>query len=187
MCTQLEAIFLKHRDISLMIIVKDVVVLYSSVVIFGFQMISVICFPPVSLSLIHSLAYRTRRRSVVGGVGFLDFSQNMESAKSNRKNNFSIENILSRPETSHKVQHKFMRQNPFQNNHVLFDQNRRFSEVQCRRYESEETENELKNESELSCHSETAESVIDNETNSEIASDDGGNCSNQCKEGKVDS
>lgn len=38
------------------------------------------------------------------------------------KNSFSIENILSRPDNSDN-QRKLIRQNPFQNNHVLFYEN----------------------------------------------------------------
>ncbi|KAG5678989.1 hypothetical protein PVAND_008599 [Polypedilum vanderplanki] len=97
-----------------------------------------------------------------------------------KKNNFSIENILARPESLNENK-KFMRQNPFQNNHVLFDQNRKFSDMHFRKYENEETEKE----GEMSCHSENNESVnTDNENHSEIASDDGGNSSNQSDDRK---
>lgn len=117
----------------------------------------------------------------------------MEGGKSSqnqwKKNNFSIENILSRPENFHAIESnnnskKFLRQNPFQNNHILFDQSRRISESNLRRKsgsEDREKFGDVKVESEPSCHSESADSAADNETQSEIASDDG-NCANQCKD-----
>lgn len=113
-----------------------------------------------------------------------------------KKNSFSIENILSRPESNnntvvHKPQ-RFSRQNPFQNNHVLFDENfRNFSEnvaqVDYKKYENNnenESDSEIKVESDsATCHSENTESVMDNETHSEAASEDDANsCGNQCKD-----
>lgn len=68
------------------------------------------------------------------------------------KNNFSIENILSRPENCESLQRP-VRQNTFQNNHILFFEN------QVKKSEEKVPDNQIDNE--------------DNETNSEAASDDG--------------
>lgn len=84
------------------------------------------------------------------------------------KNSFSIENILSRPDKSEN-QRKMMRQNPFENNHVLF-------------YGSAISESEnltsdfVKSEEAKFIEHERSFDIADNEdheTNSEAASDDG--------------
>lgn len=103
-----------------------------------------------------------------------------------RKNNFSIENILSRPDNNNcqyresevKVV-KFMRQNPFQNNHVLFNHQivNNFNNVENRsgfvRKTSNDEEIKLEEDSNLE---------IADETHSEIASDDGNSNNSNCKE-----
>lgn len=86
------------------------------------------------------------------------------------KNNFSIENILSRPENC-ESQRRPMRQNPFQNNHVLFHAN------QVNNYPNIKSVNDKESGSKRNVSIvETRFDNIDNEdheTNSEAASDDG--------------
>lgn len=80
------------------------------------------------------------------------------------KNSFSIENILSRPDNSeHQV--RMMRQNPFQNNHVLF---------YGKPMNSSDIES-IKSEEKCQNFDENSDNVDndDHETNSEVASDDG--------------
>lgn len=112
--------------------------------------------------------------------------ENLTSAnQAKRKNNFSIENILARPDSNFRenlteVRNvKFMRQNPFQNNHVLFNQsNFMFNpNVQDIRKSSE---NELKVEEESRL--EIVDNSDDHESHSEIASDDGNSNSGNCKD-----
>lgn len=106
-----------------------------------------------------------------------------------RKSNFSIENILSRSPEHCQVREnrqKLLRQNPFQNNHVLFDQNKNFCEnygVQYSKRYDKDLSSEIKIESETSsCHSEMTESCnVDSESHDmdNDTSDDG---NNQCKD-----
>lgn len=80
------------------------------------------------------------------------------------KNSFSIENILSRPDNCDS-QRKLMRQNPFENNHVLFREN------------LANHENAIQSDEKIIIKD--SKSNLDNfddedhETNSEAASDDG--------------
>lgn len=88
------------------------------------------------------------------------------------KNSFSIENILSRPDNSEN-QRRMMRQNPFQNNHVLFYGNsinpnsngiETSSLIKCEeKYKTIEDQGENVDTTDIDDH----------ETNSEAASDDG--------------
>lgn len=97
--------------------------------------------------------------------------ENVENPTAIRaKNNFSIENILSRPENCEN-QRRLMRQNPFQNNHVLFYGN----QVDVHQNVKSGNDKESGNKRRVS----TVETKFDNidneehETNSEAASDDG--------------
>lgn len=112
--------------------------------------------------------------------------ENSTSAnQARRKNNFSIENILARPDSNFRETRdvrtvKFLRQNPFQNNHVLFNQNNNFMIGSHNHELRKANENEIKMEEES--HLEIVESSDDHETQSEIASDDGNNSnSGNCK------
>jgi len=103
----------------------------------------------------------------------MENSKNLTSAnqQQKRKSNFSIENILSKSPDN---KQKLVRQNPFQNNHVLFDQNKNFN-VPYKKYE-EDMDSEVKIESETnSCHSENTESCNADSENHEMdeTSDDG--------------
>lgn len=93
----------------------------------------------------------------------MENSKNLSSAnqQQKRKSNFSIENILAKSPESYQARdnqkQKLVRQNPFQNNHVLFDQNKNFN-VPYKKFE-EDIDSEIKIESETnSCHSENTES-----------------------------
>jgi hypothetical protein len=107
--------------------------------------------------------------------------ENSTSAK--RKNNFSIENILSRPDNNLRENRevrsvKFMRQNPFQNNHVLFNQNNfMFNKNTQELKKASDSEIKLEEENRL----EIVENSDDHESHSEIASDDGNSNSGNCK------
>ena len=102
----------------------------------------------------------------------MENSKNLSSAnqQQKRKSNFSIENILARsPDTyqARDTKQKLMRQNPFQNNHVLFDKNKNLN-VPYKKYE-EDTDSEIKIESESSsCHSENTESCNADSENHEM-------------------
>jgi hypothetical protein len=118
-----------------------------------------------------------------------------------RKSNFSIENILSRPESSEQqtraVNKVLFRQNPFQNNHVLFTQNlnhnfhqnnslsenlERNNLIENNKANDEnnvDDEDDLKMESESMCHSENSESGV-HDPNEDTRSDEG-NSSSQSK------
>lgn len=102
MCSQLEAILLKHRDISLND--RHEIVEKNSL---GFT------FFRVS----RSLTYQAPSRSVSICRVKMEKVENITAIRA--KNSFSIENILSRPDNSDN-QRRLMRQNPFQNNHILF-------------------------------------------------------------------
>ena len=83
------------------------------------------------------------------------------------KNDFSIENILSRPDNSDNHR-RMMRQNPFENNHVLFYENQI--------NQSEIESNLMKNEEKLKSvedHEDISDNIDNDETNSDAASDDG--------------
>lgn len=98
-----------------------------------------------------------------------------------RKNNFSIENILSRPDNNTldyrenrevKIV-KFMRQNPFQNNHVLFNHNN---------FINHNSSNSVREVRKVCDDEIKVEEEIIDETHSEIASDDGNSNSGNCKQ-----
>jgi hypothetical protein len=101
-----------------------------------------------------------------------------------RKNNFSIENILARPDTDFRDNRevkvvKFMRQNPFQNNHVLFA-NQNHSMINNHHEMRKLIGNDVKMENES--HLESGESEIaDDRESLEIASDDGNSNCGSCK------
>jgi hypothetical protein len=85
------------------------------------------------------------------------------------KNDFSIENILARPDNSEN-QRRMVRQNPFQNNHVLFYEN------PINRSSSEINSNVIKSEEKFKTaedQGETLDSIDNDETNSDVGSDDG--------------
>lgn len=90
------------------------------------------------------------------------------------KNNFSIENILSRPDKSEN-QKRLIRQNPFQNNHVLFYGN---SSQQIHNLNVLNSTKLIKSD-EIAKKTENYEMTLDNtdsedhDANSEVASDDG--------------
>lgn len=112
------------------------------------------------------------------------------ASQARRKNNFSIENILARPDNSN-VEYrenrdvkivKFMRQNPFQNNHVLFNHQNSsmINNFNKNNRESRKiSEEEIKHEEEAIV--EIVEGGDDNESHSEIASDDGNSISGNCE------
>lgn len=80
------------------------------------------------------------------------------------KNSFSIENILSRPNNiDHQV--RTMRQNPYQNNHLLFCGN----PLNSHNIDSIKSEEKCQNFDEISDNADND----DHETTSEVASDDG--------------
>ncbi|CRK96279.1 CLUMA_CG009701, isoform A [Clunio marinus] len=87
------------------------------------------------------------------------------------KNSFSIENILSRPDNN-EDQKRFARQNPFQNNHVLFYANHVncASELNSDKLTTSGESSKLHDDHELSLDENDNE---DHETNSEATSDDG--------------
>lgn len=108
--------------------------------------------------------------------------ENSTSAK--RKNNFSIENILAKPdrnlcENREVKSVKFMRQNPFQNNHVLFNQNNFMTTPNSHEFRKA-SENQIKIEE--NSRLEIVENSDDHESISEIASDDGNSNSENCKQ-----
>lgn len=113
--------------------------------------------------------------------------ENVENSTSanqaRRKNNFSIENILARPDSNLRENRidvrtvKFMRQNPFQNNHVLFNHNTFVNNSNVHELRKS-SENEIKVEE---SHLDIVESSDDHETRSENASDDGNSNSGNCK------
>lgn len=90
------------------------------------------------------------------------------------KNSFSIENILSRPDKSEN-QKRLIRQNPFQNNHVLFYGN---SSQQIHNLNVLNSTKLIKSD-EITKKTENYEMTLDNtdsedhDANSEVASDDG--------------
>lgn len=90
------------------------------------------------------------------------------------KNSFSIENILSRPDKSEN-QKRLIRQNPFQNNHVLFYGN---SSQQIHSLNVLNSTKLIKSD-EITKKTENYEMTLDNtdsedhDANSEVASDDG--------------
>lgn len=148
MCSQLEAILLKHRDIS----VDD--------------RWRKICWLLLSfLGFSRSLAYQTPSQSV-------DTNLRMEKVEHltavRAKNSFSIDNILSRPDNCEN-QRRLIRQNPFQNNHVLFYEN---SVNQDHVGNSFNSPSSVKSEV-RSKNSDDKTDIDDIETNSEAASDDG--------------
>lgn len=90
------------------------------------------------------------------------------------KNSFTIEDILSRPDNSEKSEHReLQRQNPFQNNHVLFC-GKTINHI-CphlvgkKLMVSEESDKNI----ETICNEDHIIQDQDQETNSEAASDDG--------------
>ncbi|XP_070499164.1 homeobox protein MSH-B [Chironomus tepperi] len=109
----------------------------------------------------------------------MENSKNLSSAnqQQKRKSNFSIENILAKSPDTYQARdnkQRLVRQNPFQNNHVLFDQNKNLN-VPYKKYEKD-MDSEIKIESETSsCHSENTESCnADSETHEmDETSDDG--------------
>lgn len=111
------------------------------------------------------------------------------ASQARRKNNFSIENILARPDNGSEECRenrdvkivKFMRQNPFQNNHVLFNHqnNLMINSFNKNRESRKKSEEEIKHEEES--HLEIVEGGDDNESHSEIASDDGNSISGNCE------
>lgn len=111
--------------------------------------------------------------------------ENSTSAK--RKNNFSIENILARPDCNLRENRevrtvKFMRQNPFQNNHVLFNQNNfMYNQNVQELRKASDSEIKVEDDSRL----EIVENSDDHESHSEIASDDGNSNSGNCKEKEI--
>ncbi|CAG9801012.1 unnamed protein product [Chironomus riparius] len=117
----------------------------------------------------------------------MENSKNLSSAnqQQKRKSNFSIENILAKsPDTyqARDIKQKLLRQNPFQNNHVLFDKNKNLN-VPYKKYQ-EDSDNEIKIESETSsCHSENTESCHADSENQEMDenSDDAGSQSDDRK------
>lgn len=113
----------------------------------------------------------------------MDNVKNPTANQQRRKNNFSIENILARPINcqTRDVKQKFTRQNPFQNNHVLFDQNlnshnnKNLSDNIHAQIKVFNRDNEVKIESEsTSCPSENSDHLDDTHS-------DDGNSSNQSK------
>jgi hypothetical protein len=100
------------------------------------------------------------------------------------KNSFSIENILSRPDNS-ESQRKLIRQNAFQNNHVLFYNN----QVNHNDNLSGLNSSNLMRSEERLKKIEVQEDVTDNEdheTNSEAASDDGNSSvHSECHEAQI--
>lgn len=111
--------------------------------------------------------------------------ENVENSTSanqaKRKNNFSIENILARPDSNFRETRpvKFLRQNPFQNNHVLFNQNNFVINSSATQEFRKIQENEIKHENESRL--EIVENLDENDNHSEIASDDGNSNSGNCK------
>lgn len=112
------------------------------------------------------------------------------ASQARRKNNFSIENILARPDNSN-VEYrenrdvkivKFMRQNPFQNNHVLFNHQ---NSSMINNYNKNNRESRKISEEEIKHEEEAIVEIVeggdDNESHSEIASDDGNSISGNCE------
>lgn len=104
-----------------------------------------------------------------------------------RKNNFSIENILARPDNDFRESRdvkvvKFMRQNPFQNNHVLFGNQNSYNSHHHHHEMRKVIGSDVKMESENLLESGESENADDHESHSEIASDDGNSNCGSCKD-----